>query len=80
MPDSSPADESMIPFGKVLSVLKVVVPKLRFANAPQKSPPLDRRSWASGLRRPQSGVKLPFASVQDLVTFWTMREDGFPLA
>ena len=35
---------------------------------PQKSPPLARRSCASGLRRSQSGTKLPFASVQARVT------------
>jgi hypothetical protein len=40
-------------------------PKFRLSTTPQKSPPLPRRSWLCRFNRLQSGVKFPFASVQD---------------
>ena len=59
-------------------LLKVVVPKLRFEKAPQKSPPLARRSCAFPLSRSQSALKLPLASVHARFTLWMMREVGLP--
>ena len=59
-------------------LLKTLVPKLLFESAPQKSPPLARKSWALGLSRLQLGTKFPLASVHDRDTLIGMRDVGLP--
>ena len=50
-------------------LVKSGLPKLLLLSAPQKSPPLPRRSCAEpGSSKSQSGTKLPLASVQVRVT------------
>jgi hypothetical protein len=57
-------------------VSKTDLPKLVFATAAHKSPPLARRSCSALFDRSQSGLKLPFASVQARVAVVEIREVG----
>src|SRR5215472_1994219 len=58
-------------------LLKTGLAKFKLLIWPQKSPPVGRRSCASGLLRSQSGLKFLFASVHARVTDVEMRDNGF---